>query len=338
MEHEIADRLMPEGTTAWVLASGKAGHEVNCFGIAEALGLVPALRPVQPRLLFAALAPFGPIDPRDAPQRRAALLSPPFPDIALAAGRITVPYLRRVKRASQRRTFTVFLQDPRSGRGTADVIWVPEHDRLRGPNVVVTLTSPHPLRPAALAEARRRPDPRIARLGRPRVALILGGPSAGHSFTERDAAALASIAGMLLREGKTLMVTPSRRTPPGLLDAIAQSLGAAATADTAFLWDGSGNNPYLHMLAHADAIIVTGDSVNMVGEAVATGAPVHIYEPTGSNPKIDGFIDKLVAQGAARRWRGALEHWTYRPIDATTEIAREIAARYALFRQTMPGG
>jgi mitochondrial fission protein ELM1 len=336
MKDDIAERLLPAGTTAWVLASGKAGHEVNCLGIAEALGVAPEFRPVEPRAFFAALAPFGPIDPRDAPRHRAAALAPPFPDIALAAGRITVPYLRHLKRASRRRTFTVFLQDPRAGRGTADVIWVPEHDRLRGGNVIVTLTSPHPLRPAALAEARRQPDPRIARLGRPRVAMVLGGPSASHSFTERDIAALAGIAGTLARAGNSLMVTPSRRTPPGLVAAIAQALAAAGPADAAFVWDGSGANPYLPMLAHADAILVTGDSVNMVGEAVATGAPVHIYEPTGGNPKIGGFIDKLVAQGAARRWRGALEHWTYQPVDATAAIAREIAARYGLFRQNMP--
>lgn len=336
MASEIADRLVPAGSTAWVFASGNAGHEVNCLGIAAALGVAPILRPVRPRGFFAALAPFGPIDPRDAPRHAKGPLAPPFPDIALAAGRVTVPYLRRVKRASQRRTFTVFLQDPRSGRGAADVIWVPEHDRLRGPNVIVTLTSPHPLRPAALEEARRHPDPRIVRLGRPRVAMILGGPSASHSFGESDIAALAAIAGQLVGAGKSLMITPSRRTPPALVAAIAQALAASAAPDAAFLWDGKGDNPYVQMLAHADAILVTGDSVNMVGEAVATGAPVHIYAPTGHNPKVDRFIDKLIAQGAARRWRGTLDHWTYPPIDATATIAREIAARYAIFRQNMP--
>lgn len=334
MKNEIADRLMPEGTTAWVLGSGKAGHEVNCLGVAAALGLEPALRPVRPRRLFAALAPFGPIDPRDGPRHRTATLAPPFPDIALAAGRITAPYLRRLKRASRRHTFTVFLQDPRSGRGTADVIWVPEFDRLRGRNVIVTLTSPHHMRPAALAEGRRRPDPRIARLARPRVAMVLGGPSRSHSFSERDVTALAAIAGTLVAGGNSLMVTPSRRTPFELTDAIARAL-AETSADHAFVWDGSGDNPYLAMLANADAILVTADSKNMVGEAAATGAPVHVYEPTGSNPKVDQFIDKLVAQGAVRRWHGHLEHWTYPPIDSTATIAREIAARYAAFRKTM---
>src|SRR5665647_1343612 len=138
---------LPAGTRAWVLGSGKIGHEVNCLGVAHELGLDPELRAVRPRLLFQAMAPFGPIDPRDAPRRAGASLRGPFPDIVFASGRTTVPYLRHLKKASQGKTFTVFLQDPRSGPRTADVIWVPEHDRLRGANVVVTLTSPHPLRP-----------------------------------------------------------------------------------------------------------------------------------------------------------------------------------------------
>jgi mitochondrial fission protein ELM1 len=33
--------------------------------------------------------------------------------------------------------------DPRTGTNSADLIWVPEHDRRRGPNVLSTLTAPH---------------------------------------------------------------------------------------------------------------------------------------------------------------------------------------------------
>ncbi|HWG06740.1 MAG TPA: mitochondrial fission ELM1 family protein [Beijerinckiaceae bacterium] len=330
MSDDIAESLLPPGTTAWILASGKAGHEVNCLGVAKALGVAPIIRRVAPRRLFAALAPYGPIDPRDAPRRGREPLAPPFPDITLAAGRITVPYLRTLKRASPR-TFTVFLQDPRTGRRTADVIWVPEHDRLRGDNVVTTLTSPHPLRPDMLMHARNEPDPRIARLASPRVAMILGGPSAGHKFDAQDVTALVAIAAECARGGKGLMITPSRRTPSELVAELAKAL-AAAGPDRAFVWHGTGANPYIAMLANAEAIIVTGDSANMIGEAVATGAPVHVYEPSGDSPKMKKFIDGLVAQGAVRRWRGTLENWTYEPIDATATIAREIAMRYVRFK------
>ena len=324
---------LPPGTTAWVLASGKVGHEVHCIGIARELGLEPLLKQVAPRALFGALSPFGPIDPRDSAKRPGSLLAPPFPDIVFAAGRVTVPYLRHLRRASGGRTFTVFLQDPRTGAGTADMLWVPEHDKLRGENVVVTLTSPHPLRPHVLEAARRNPDPRLAALPHPRVAMVLGGPSAHHRFEDKDMAALVRIASDLAASGCGVMVTPSRRTPASLTKALAQAL----EGHPAFVWDGTGDNPYAAIIALADSIVVTGDSVNMVGEALVAGVPVQVYEPSGGHPKIAGFIEKLVQAGHVRRWAGGLERWDNPPLDATSLIAGEIARRYGAFRASPKG-
>ena len=157
-------RARVAGASAWALTDGKAGDEAQALGVLERLGLQPELRRVRPRAPFVWLMPWGPIDPREAPGRPGSPIAPPFPDIVFAAGRRTVPYLRRVKRASGGKAFTVFVKDPYTGAGTADVIWIPEHDRLRGENVVVTLTPAHRLRPEVFAAARAEPDPRIAAL------------------------------------------------------------------------------------------------------------------------------------------------------------------------------
>lgn len=319
--------LLPPQTRLWVLGSGKVGHEVNCLGVAAALGVTPVIQPISPRTPFVWMSPWGPVDPADRPQK-------PFPDIVLASGRATVPYLRYLKQRSNGRVFTVFLQDPRGWRSACDMIWIPEHDSHRGPNVLTTLTSPHPLTPQRLAAERAAPPAAIAALPRPRVALVLGGPSSAHRFEEKDLAALTAIAVDVARAGKGVMVTASRRTPAGLAERIRAALLAAGLAPERFLvWDGAGENPYAAMVANADAIVVTGDSVNMVGEAAATGAPVHVYEPSGGSAKITSFIDGLVARGAVRRWSGQLEDWTYEPVDATHDIARELARRYLARRK-----
>ena len=39
-------------------------------------------------------------------------------------------------------------------------------------------------------------------------------------------------------------------------------------------------------LAHADAFVVTADSVNMAGEAAATGKPIYIFEPSGGGSQV----------------------------------------------------
>ena len=329
---------LPKGLRAWILQSGKIGHEVNCLGVAHELGLVPEMRPVQPRPLFAFFAPWGPIDPVESARIPGSPLSGPAPDIVFASGRVTAPYLRAIKRAHPQTTFTVFLQDPRSGPHTADLIWVPRHDRLRGDNVLVTLTSPHHLRPAVLATARTDADPRLASLPDKRIGMVLGGDSGTHRFAANDFYRLAEIAREILAAGHGLMVTPSRRTPSECVEAIRAAVAIGGAPQNAFVWDGAGANPYAQILAHAGAIVVTGDSVNMVGEAASTGVPVHVYEPTGGSDKMKGFIDGLVSAGAVRRlprvraadWMD--ERWTYEPVDATAQIAREVVKRYLAFK------
>jgi len=321
----MSDALLGEGVRVLVLGSGKIGHEINALGVVEALGAPYELRRVEPRALFARLAPYGPIDPRDKPGAAGSIFPHPLPDVAISSGRVTVPYIRALKRAAGPRVFAVFLQDPRHARSEMDLIWVPEHDSLRGANVVTTLTSPHPFSPARLAAARALPDPRLAALPAPRCAVVLGGPSGAQHFTPSDVARLGEAVCAIVAQGFSVMATPSRRTPPELLAAVREGLGAGP----GFVWDGQGENPYLPILALADAVMVTGDSANMVGEATATGAPVHIFEPSGGgSKKLAGAIETLVRIGAARRFEGRIERFSYTPIDSSGEIAAEIARRF----------
>ena len=318
----MQDALLDEGVRVLLLGSGKVGHEVNAIGVAEALGRPYEKRPVKPRRLYVGLAPFGPVDPRDWPDD---LVKGPPPDIVIASGRVTVPYIRAFKRVAGARVFTVFLQDPRFSRASMDLIWTPEHDRLRGPNVLTTLTSPHPFSPRRLAAARAAPDPRVAALPGPRCAIVLGGPSGAQHFTPGDIVRLRDATQAIVDQGYSVAATPSRRTPPELIAAVRNGLGAAP----GFVWDGEGDNPYASILGLADAILVTADSANMVGEATATGAPVHVFEPTGGRSiKLASGIEALERLGAVRRFAGVIEQFSYQPIDSSGVIAREIARRF----------
>jgi mitochondrial fission protein ELM1 len=319
------------GPTAWVLSDGKAGDELQALSVAEALGLAPEIRRVKPRPPFAWLMPWGPIDPCERPGARNSPLVPPFPDIAIASGRRAVAYLRFVKRASGGRTYTVFLKDPRTGPGTADFVWSPSYDRLRGPNVLNTLTPPHRVSARRLEEARANPDSRLTRLPHPRVAVLVGGDSRHHRFTEADVARFMERLTALAGTGAGLMITTSRRTPSVLREALTE----LASRRGGFFWDGSGENPYVAILALADAVVVTADSFNMIGEAAATGAPILVFEPTGGHPKLAIFIDQMTALGAVHPFQGRLEGEAYPPVNSTPQIARAIAEGLARHRRAL---
>jgi uncharacterized protein len=315
----------------WVLTDGKAGDEQQCLGVAEALGGTVELRRVKPWAPFVWLMPYGPIDPFEAPGRKGSPIAPPFPDVVIASGRRAVPYVRRVRQASRRRSFTVFLKDPVAGARTADLIWVPEHDALRGPNVIATMTPPHRFTAARLAAARAAPDPRLAGLPRPRVAVLAGGPSKHYRFDAEDAAQFLALLTRLAATGVGLMATASRRTPLPLREGLSRMIEGRG----GFMWDGRGENPYLALLALADAIVVTADSYNMVGEAAATGAPILVFEPSGGHPKLAAFLAGLERHGAVHRFAGRLEGGPYPPLDSTPTIAEAVRTGLARHRRAL---
>ncbi|MGL5447592.1 MAG: mitochondrial fission ELM1 family protein [Rhabdaerophilum sp.] len=324
IETLAAARAAMAGARCWLITDGKMGDLAQCLGIAERLGLAIESRVVRPRAIFATFMPWGPIDPREAPSQPGGPLAPPFPDIAIASGRRAAPYLRHLKSASGGRVFTVFLKDPRSGTGTADFIWVPEHDRMRGPNVMTTLTAPHRFSPAKLAGARAGSAP-WSEDQRRKLGVILGGNSKDFRFTPEDEVRLLEGLRASAKSGVLLVITPSRRTP----ESLAVAVKALVEETGGYFWAGTGENPYPTILARCDAFVVTADSTNMVGEAAASGRPVLVFRPTGGSHKIDQFLRGLEHQGAVRPFQGRLEDFTYDPIDATPAIAIRLAQGYA---------
>lgn len=324
------------GQTAWIISDGKAGHEVQCLGVAQALGLHTVIKRVAPGRLSRLTAPWGRVSRKEKFGRAGSVFEPPWPAFAFAAGRTTIPYIRALKRHAKLATYTVILLDPKTPANSADLIWVPAHDKRTGPNVVSSLTSPHGFTPQRLADLRANPPPEIAALPHPRVAVLLGGPNDVYRFEDADAARLATALAGMTHAGASLMISPSRRTPPTFLARV----DAATSRGPRIVYRGDGANPYPDFLANADAFVVTADSVNMAGEAAATGKPIYIFEPNGGGGKFARYHDGLKAHGATRILPDqgcAIEPWSYTPLDSAVLIADEIRRRWQCRMQTIPG-
>jgi mitochondrial fission protein ELM1 len=316
------------GRKAWLITTGAAGMDVQVQGVARALGLDYEMKHVDPKGIWKFGAPWIPVSPSERFGQPGAQFAPPWPEIAISLGRGSVPYMRALRRRSKS-TFAVVMQDPKTGLGTADMIWVPEHDRLRGKNVFTTLTAPHSFTAARLAELRANVPGAIAELPRPRIAVMLGGKNSVYKFRDEDDALLISALQSLGDLGASFLVTPSRRTHARLLEAA--DLGTRPYPR--ILWDRTGANPYGDFLAHADALIATADSVNMTSEACATGRPVLVFTPSGGSPKFKWFHAALEARGATRPLPARvaeLPNWSYEPLQSVEEIAREIERRWIL--------
>jgi mitochondrial fission protein ELM1 len=322
------------GRQGWIISDGKAGNDVQMRGVFDALGLAYTIKRVDPKGIWHALSPWGPVSPGERFGAPGSQFHSPWPDFAISIGRLTTPYIRRLKQMARLATYTIILQDPKTGARTADLFWVPEHDRRRGPNVITTLLAPHSFTPKRLAELRSRTPPEIAALPAPRVAVALGGPNGDYRYTADTLAWLTSSLQSLSALGAGLMITPSRRTPP----AIAVFVRDATAGLPRLFWNGEGENPYPHFLAHADAFVVPADSVNMTGEPCATGKPVFVLHPEGGSPKFNRFHQELVNRSITRplpRRFEQLQTWSYPPLNSAEEIAVEIARRWVQRRQML---
>ncbi|MDD9901446.1 MAG: mitochondrial fission ELM1 family protein, partial [Alphaproteobacteria bacterium] len=194
--------------TCWVLTEGMAGTEKQCTGLAAALGLDPVVKRVRLRAPWKQFSPWLRWGHRFALDAGSDLVTPPWPDVLIASGRKSIGIALDIKKRSPK-TFLVQVQDPRIGAEAFDLVVVPEHDPLRGDNVMVTKGALHGVTPVALEQAGAAWRDKLAHLPSPRVAVLIGGTSRAHQMTLTAAKGLVED---VQRIGGGLMVTASRRT------------------------------------------------------------------------------------------------------------------------------
>ena len=255
-------------------------------------------------------------------------LRPPWPDLLITCGRRCLPVARWIKRRSRGRTRIVHIMRP-SASTDIDLLVLPHHDRRLTTEEVEVLRvtgAPHRVRPTQLAKAGAHFKGQFAHLPVPRIALLVGG-AARHVRYRRDwGREMAMRAAEIARSmSGSLMIATSRRT------------GRHSTAEIEavvdvphVLWKAGdvGENPYLGMVALADAIVVSADSVSMLSEACATGKPVFVYGGDRLiGHKLKMLISRLFKEGRIVALGDPFDHDPPLPLDTAGEVAQAIVER-----------
>ncbi|MHB1302133.1 MAG: mitochondrial fission ELM1 family protein [Acidiphilium sp.] len=318
-DHPVVSLKASCPITARVLCTDLAGLRSQALGLAEAAGFATDSRIIAPKRPWNLFSPMLWPDPRCA--IAPAALAPPDGDLLIGAGGAAARLLATLRRPDLP---AVVIQHPRMDPDRFDAILVGRHDELTGPNVIVTRTALHRVTPERLALERALWAPHFAHLPRPLVAVLVGGSNGRYRLDTAAARDLAaSLARMMDRDKVGLMLTPSRRT-----DAAARAILHEALAPRgAWIWDMAGENPYFGMLATADAIVATADSVSMVSEAAATAAPVLLARLPGKSSRIGAFMDDMIACGRVRDFAGKLETWNATALNDTPMAAAELRRR-----------
>ncbi len=310
------------------VSDGAAGN------VRQAAALATRLAPLETvtSCILTPRAPWRWIAPRRGPGAGrafghdfAALLAA-SPAVAIGCGRQAALATRLLRARGAR---AVQILDPRIDPAHWDLVVAPEHDRLRGANVIPVLGSLHPVDDDWLAQA-RRDFPAFADLPAPRTAVLLGGTSPHARFDRMSFEVLAAkLEAVLARDGGSVLLSTSRRTDPELIAALAHRYD-----DTpGLVWRGEhdGRNPYPGLLAWADRIVCSPDSVNMISEACATRVPVFVFDPGRVRGRPRGFLDALRARGRIRAMDARLDAFDTEPLRETARVA-------ALVQERLSGG
>ena len=311
-----------ESALVWGLVDDRTSHTGQVLGVIAKLG-VPY---VVMRLEYNMLARVPSAILGATMLHITVPLSPPFPSLVIASGRRMVPVLRAIKKQSPT-TRTVCLMSPQVRAGI-DLIVVPEHDvRQKGPQVLTTLAPLHAVTAETLARMREAWTPQLAHLPRPYIGLCLGGPTKYGRYSMGEWREVIQRAQTLAGSG-SLLVTTSRRTPKEAIDLCTPLLQSPHLLHR---WDRAKDNPYLGILALADAIVVTGDSLSMCAEAIATGKPVFIFASAKvTPPKHRTLHEALYKRGLAHPFNSMarLDWMPSAPFDDAGNVAREIRVRF----------
>lgn len=327
---ERNDGLAADSLQICALSDGRAGNLRQATALATALSDSDT-KAVAHDFILTPRAPWRWIAPRLTPGSENAfgpeftkLLDAP-PDIAIGCGRQSALATRLLRACGSK---AVQILDPRLDPALWHLVIAAEHDGLAGANVLTSLGSLHSVDDAWLAQARDE-FAEFADLPRPRTALLLGGSSAHVRFDRMAFEVLGSrLEAALARDGGSLLVTASRRTDRELRGVLRHRY--AETPGLTWITPEDGRNPYAGLLAWADRIVCSPDSVNMISEACATRAPVHVFDPGRVRGRPRRFLDALLARGRIRAMDDRLADFDVEPLRETARVADEVRSRLHL--------
>jgi len=300
------------------VTDGSAGMENQCIGLAEAMKLNFTVKRIQTRKPWRWLPPQLWLSPLTQLTKTSDQLAAPWPDILITCGRQAIPMSMAIRKASEGRTFTVHIQTPNAHRSNFDLLIVPEHDSLRGENVLISYGSLTRITKEKLDQEAIKITYTLAIITQPVVTVLVGGSNRCYDVspdTMRDLCQKLSI--LHEKSDCYFLVSTSRRTGEENEKILKETL----TRLPHQIWSGEGDNPYFAYLEKSDAIIVTADSVNMVCEACTTGKPVMVFELPGGNKKFNHFHRTMFDLDHTHPFTGNLDQWEPPKLAETSRIS-----------------
>ena len=298
---------------ALLLTQGMHGMVSQVEGLARALGFTYKHQSIE-------LKPFWNLLPPKLTPISENLVKEKFvcdSKVIISCGRKSVIPSIALKKRLGKEIFTIHIQDPKVSLKHFDLIISPEHDNIKGDNVLTTKGAIHYLTKKEIKDNLNYLN--VNKEKKKLVAFIIGGPNKYYDYNDQAIQQLFTKIKTLFTPDKyKIIIVPSYRTPEKIIKKAFDTFNfnhiVIKTVD---------KKAYLSALALADISVVTCDSTSMISEAAITGKPVYIamMKPNKNNRRFKKFYSLLTDLGITRELKDSVEEWSYESLNEVNRVA-----------------
>tara|TARA_A100001035_G_scaffold165811_1_gene131333 strand:+ start:7 stop:957 length:951 start_codon:yes stop_codon:yes gene_type:complete len=244
-------------------------------------------------------------------------------NIVISCGRKSVIPSIFLKKKFKDKIINVHIQDPKVSLSNFDFVVAPEHDGLKGKNVIASIGAIHYLRDNELDENMSYLKPRLNK--EKIVTLIVGGPNQYYDYKDIEVEKIFNkIKKNFIDSGYQLIFIPSMRTPKSVIDSAINYFDKNQVIITDI-----DKKAYLSSLKLANHIVVTCDSTSMISEAAITGKPIYVAQmpPVKNNIRFQKFFEMFKKLNIIKDLDDKLEDWKYEKLNETDRISGYIKSK-----------
>ena len=244
-------------------------------------------------------------------------------NIVISCGRKSVIPSICLKKKYKNKIVNIHIQDPKVSLNNFDFIVAPDHDGLKGENVISSKGAIHYLREDELNENVNYLKPQIIK--KKVVSFIIGGPNKYYNYDKKIINEIFSkIKTNFIDKDFQLILIPSMRTPKDIVQ-----LAKDYFDKNQIIIDEVDKKAYLSSLKLAEYIVVTCDSTSMISEAAMTGKPIYVAQmpPTKKNDRFNKFFELFKSLKIIKELDNKIESWSYDKLNETDKISKHIKDR-----------
>jgi len=241
-------------------------------------------------------------------------------DIVISCGRKSVIPSIYLKQKFKNKIMNIHIQDPKVSLDNFDFIVAPEHDSLKGKNVLTTKGAIHYLRNRELSENENYLKPQINK--EKLATLIVGGPNKYYDYNDKTIDEIfLKIKDNFINNGYQLIFIPSVRTPQNVINKAVNYFG-----ENQIIITNVDKKAYLSSLKLADHIVVTCDSTSMISEAAMTGKPIYVAQMPAikKNNRFKIFFELFKSLNIIKDLENSVDEWSYEKLNETDKISSYI--------------